>query len=291
MGVWGAGLYANDCGGDVRDSYVKLLQEQWSNEEAYEKIMETFQEYIGDEEEPLLWYALADTQWKLGRLMPEVKEKALGWIEKSGGLSLWEESKNRGKGWKKTMEKLKTRLESPMPPEKKIRKPEEFIRNPWNIGDIYAYQFHSEKSEQMGLLGKYIPFQKLGDVEWCDGWILSRIQIYDRVFDQVPSLADLDGVRILPIDRPDRFLPKGTDDDFPLTMNAIMIRYYKRDFPEKYFTFVGNQPDTAKMPLVHPNLCNYFWRDLEEDWLCEYCQIWREYAYEIRDGKSYVRLK
>ena len=87
------------------------------------------------------------------------------------------------------MEKLKTRLESPMPPEKKIRKPEEFIRNPWNIGDIYAYQFHSEKSEQMGLLGKYIPFQKLGDVEWCDGWILSRIQIYDRVFDQVIWMA------------------------------------------------------------------------------------------------------
>jgi hypothetical protein len=46
--------------------------------------------------------------------MPEVKEKALMWIAKGGGLSLWAESKNGGAGWKKTLEKLKDILESPM---------------------------------------------------------------------------------------------------------------------------------------------------------------------------------
>lgn len=30
----------------------------------------------------LRWYALADTQWDFGVLLPEVKEKTLRWIEK-----------------------------------------------------------------------------------------------------------------------------------------------------------------------------------------------------------------
>ena len=51
--------------------------------------------------------------------MPEVKEKALDWIARDGGLFLWEESRNGGAGWKRTMERLKLKLESPMPPEKK----------------------------------------------------------------------------------------------------------------------------------------------------------------------------
>jgi len=33
--------------------------------------------------------------------MPEVKEKALDWIDKNGGLELWDESKSGRIGWKK----------------------------------------------------------------------------------------------------------------------------------------------------------------------------------------------
>ena len=80
---------------------------------------------VGDEhEEPLLWFALAETQWKVGRLVPEVKDKALEWIKKNGGLEPWLEEGGKGTGWHKTLEKLKQKLESPMPAEKKIKKPE-----------------------------------------------------------------------------------------------------------------------------------------------------------------------
>lgn len=291
MGTWGSSLYANDCTCDVRDSYTKYLKDQLSDDEAYQKTIEQCHEYIGDEDEPLFWYALADTQWRLGRLMPEVKEKALSWIEKSGGITIWEESKNGGAGWKKTLEKLKEQLNSPFPPRKIIKRPVEFIRNPWNIGDIYAYQFHSEVSKNIGLFGKHIPFQKIANEEWCDGWVLSRIQIYDKVFDELPTLTDLDGVRILPFDNPDRFSPRGYSDDFPLCFNAVLVRYKKRDYPERYLTFIGNQPDSANMPHVHINDSIYDWRDLEEQWLCEYYQSWRAYEYKIKNGKSYVRLK
>lgn len=290
MGTWGTNLYANDCACDVRDTYVKFLQEQLSNEDAYQKTIEIHHEYIGDENEPLLWYALADTQWRLGRLMPEVKEKAFDWIEKNGGIILWQESKNGGAGWRKTLEKVKKQLESPMPPEKKIKKPVEFIRNPWNIGDVYAYQFHSEDSKKRGLFGKYIPFQKIADEEWCDGWILSRVQMYDKVFDELPTLFDLDGVRILPFDNPDRFPPRGQNDYWPLAMSAVMILYKKRDYPEKYLTFIGNQPDTARMSRYCKSKTDYWWDNLEEEWLCLYYHAWSEYTYEEKGGKLHVHL-
>lgn len=141
----GSGLYANDSTCDVRDSYIKFLQEELSNAEAYEKTLEEYQEYIGDQDESLLWFALAETQWRTGRLLLEVKEKALEWIHKGGGLELWEESANKGTGWKKTLQNLKLKLLSPMPPEKKIRKPQIIDNNLWNVNDIYAYRFHGDR--------------------------------------------------------------------------------------------------------------------------------------------------
>lgn len=100
MGAWGSSLYANDTTSDVRDSYAELLQNQESGFEAYQKTVEKYEELMDDEdEEPLFWYALADTQWQYGRLMSNVKIKALAWIEKRGGQSLWKESKSGGKGW------------------------------------------------------------------------------------------------------------------------------------------------------------------------------------------------
>ena len=86
MGAWGTSLYANDSTCDVRGTYTKLLENQVGSQEAYEKTLEEYKEYIGDQDEPLFWYALAETQWRVGRLMPEVKEKALHWIENDGGM-------------------------------------------------------------------------------------------------------------------------------------------------------------------------------------------------------------
>ena len=111
MGAWGSGLYANDTTCDVRNTYMKFLQEQISNDEAYKKILEKFSEYLDDEDEaPLFWFALADTQWKAGRLRSDVKANALAWIEKGGGMALWEESARGDAGWQKTLNKLRAKL-------------------------------------------------------------------------------------------------------------------------------------------------------------------------------------
>lgn len=273
MGFWGSGLYANDTTCDVRDSYLKLLQEEFCNEKAYKTIIEEYKDLIGDDDEPLFWYALAETQWRLGRLLPEVKEKALDWIEKNGGLEGWEESKNGGIGWKKTLQSLKKKLNSPMTSEKKIRKPQEINRNLWNINDVYAYKFHRGIELKHDMDNKYILIQKIGEgIDKSSGKTTMRIQVFDRVFDYLPTLNDVGDIRILPLDFPTRVNMK----DDPIWMSALIHRDRKSDYPEKCLTFVGNKQGPPNNRIVNRNVT---WCDIDR-WLSNFYRLWQGIEYE-----------
>jgi len=293
MGAWSSSLYGNDTTCDVRDTYMLFLKDQLSNDEAYQKTLEKFQEIIGSDEEPLLWFALAETQWKVGRLISEVKGKALDWIEGKGGLESWLEYGGNGKGWLKTLEKLQQKLESPMPLEKKIRKPEDLDMNPWALYDVYAYQFNKKISEENGVLGKYIIIQKIGQEDYWNGATM-RIQIYDRIFDEKPTLEDLQGLRILPLDFPSRFcslkdavVNGTTKEKEPIWMNTIwmntfMILYKKSEYPKKHLTFLGNTkglPNTIEVKRV------LSWFDIET-WLYKFYMSWQGIEYDtVGDGE------
>ena len=93
MGAWGTSLYANDAASDIRNDYIDKLKCGKTNEEAIKELVEENNQIMGDtEEEPLFWFALADTQWEYGRLMPEVKEKALFYLAQGKELERWNES-------------------------------------------------------------------------------------------------------------------------------------------------------------------------------------------------------
>lgn len=148
MGTWGIKLFSNDTTCDVRDTYIELLKKQYSDEDAEQKTYEEYEELMGTDEEPLFWLALAHTQWKNGRLSSMVKDKALALIDANGGAELFEENKRTYERWLKYLVELKEMLLFPMPSRKVYRKPVEFERNPWNIGDVYAYQFHTKVAEK-----------------------------------------------------------------------------------------------------------------------------------------------
>lgn len=288
MGTWGTGLYANDSTCDVRDSYIKFLQEGLSNTDAYEKMLIEYEEYIGDDDEPFFWFALAETQWCTGRLLPEVKEKALEWIEKGGGLELWEDSTNKGSGWKKTLQNLKKKLLTPMPQEKKIRKPQEIDNNLWNINDIYAYQFPKEDSEYQGYGGKYMLIQKIGEGgERIGGETMMRIQVLDRVFDKLPTLDDIDEIRILPIDFPKRV----SINEDPIWMSTFIHLYKKSDYPAKRLTYIGNRQGPANK-MINKRVVAWFDIDI---WLYQFHQLWYGVEYETieeciyRYSKDYTK--
>lgn len=269
MGAWGSGLYENDSTCDVRDTYMGLLGDGLSNVEAYKKTLEKLGEYIGDQDEPLLWFALAETQWTVGRLLPEVKEKALELINRGGGLELWEESICECK-WKNTLENLKLKIQSPMPSEKKIRKPQEINNNFWDVNDVYAYRFQSGKND---FVGKYMLIQKIGEGEEpFSGETMMRIHVLDRLFDEIPTLDDIEGVRILPLDFPTRY----NLNEESIWMSALILMFKKSEYPAKYLTYIGNRQGPENNII---NKCVLTWGNIET-WLYEFHQLWQGIEYE-----------
>lgn len=280
MGTWNAGLYANDTTCDVKDTYIQFLKQQLNDEEAYRKTYEEYKELMDTDEEPLFWYALADTQWNVGRLMPKVRDTALDFIRKKGGVSIWAESHSDVSKWENTLQKLKEKIESPMPARKRFSKLIEFERNPWNVGDVYAYQFHTKKSADHGLEGKYILFQKIGNVEYYENIVFSVIQVFDRVFDFIPSLDMLEGIRILPLVYPRS--PRDTANyipSFEWYMKATMIYEKRAHYPKKHLTFVGNI-NIPEVNYAGNDFTDFFWdKDKMEDWLVEYYLSWENIEY------------
>ena len=289
MGYWGAGLYANDTGADVRDAYMTALQDGLDDETSWEKVQEKFREYIGTDEEPLFWYAAADTQWRLGRLRPEVKAKAMEWLERQGGLELWVESTSKGKGWIKTMQQLRQRLESPMPKWKKVTKPKEINQDPWKLHDVYAYQFHTEESKENGTFGKYILLQKIGAGYNAKAYDYGMsVQIFDRLFDELPTIDEVYRNRILPFDFPNRNnisadvpskWPKwpqlGKKKD-PIWMNTTILSHSTRGYPKKWLTYLGNtEGPENKMKTVQAVM----WCHLEIAFP-KFQNLWKNEQYE-----------
>ena len=290
MGFWGATLYANDCTADVRDDYKKTLQGGLNNDAAFRQIMSSYADRLGTDEEPLVWYALADTQWCLGRLMPEVRERALWWIKHDGGMCFFGGSASQRVTWKKTLTKLKNKLNSTQPSEKIFRKPTQYMKNPWNVGDVYAYCFNSAEAIEKGYYGKYILLQKLEDNDFF-GDRLSLIQVYDKLFDEIPVNVKLEEMRILPFSLPMSFMPSGKNETSPkLALCAVLAMDKKQCYPYKHLTYICTEP----VPTILYNRVTwgylFDWCRIEHT-LLFYYPLWQEYVYELFENESIVAKK
>lgn len=288
MGFWGTTLYANDSTCDVRDGYMRLLQMKYSNEDAYREMLKDFSEYFGTDEEPLFWYALADTQWKTGRLIPAVKEKALGYLESNGGAVFWKEGTKGYEGWLKTIAKLKERLNKPQPREKRVECPADYQYNPGSIGDVFVYQFHSAEAKKQRYDGKYILFQKLDNRTNRNDLLCPFVIFFEKLYDHIPTQIDLTQLRILPLDPPERFMPSGRNEDFPLlNMGAVLDLYHKRNSPEKYITNLGSFPVVHSFPEAGNYNSDFGWDEIEDTLLYYHAQ-WQSYCYHSRETESVV---
>ena len=65
MGAWNTSLYGNDTARDVKGDYVHKLRSGKNDQEAMEAMLVEYERTKDDEDEgPLFWLALADTQWE-----------------------------------------------------------------------------------------------------------------------------------------------------------------------------------------------------------------------------------
>jgi len=88
---------------------------------------------------------------------------------------------------------LKAKLEAEQPKQKVFRKKVIPFQNPWMINYIYAYRIHTATVDREGHVpyGKFILIQKIG-YEVCShsGDSVMRVQVFDRIFDEVPSAEE-----------------------------------------------------------------------------------------------------
>ena len=282
MGTWSTKLYGNDTTSDVRDTYIEYLRNTVNDEDAYRMTCDEFHELMGTDEEALFWFALADTQWKYGRLMASVKNNALNFISKFRNTISEQLSEKQIASWQRVLENLTSQLTSQMPPYRKILPQRMFVRNPWNVGDTYTYSFHSQKSQNCGLYGKYIVFQKIGNALSYDNLTFSVIQIFNKVFSSPPTLKDIDGVNILPLVYPPNIggTPSNINDYIPpfdWFTKAIMILDKQSSYPKKHLSYLGN----LRLPdkLYCGNDCqDIFWEATGmEDWIIDYYNAWHKH--------------
>ena len=139
MGSWGTGLYSNDMSDDVKDEYLSKLKAGKSDEETLTEILQCYKEEMADDDDKYdIWFALADTMWKKGRLTNEVKSKALALIKEERLSNRFEDEKSR-KARNKVLEKLEVQLNSKMPERKKVPVHQPFITK-WKPREVYLYQ-------------------------------------------------------------------------------------------------------------------------------------------------------
>jgi hypothetical protein len=180
MYVSGVGIFEDNLSEDIKFDFQDLISEGYSSEEATEMMVNTYISSLRKHEENIFWLALATIQWELGRLNPQVKEKAICIIESKSDLKRWWREPELKKKRELVLEKLKKNLVSPLPEPKKVKR-RVVLKTELEIGDVITYRL---------LSGQYIILKVVGVNEYagnaypilmlCD-WIGRNIPDKDEI--------------------------------------------------------------------------------------------------------------
>ena len=227
MGTWGNKLYEDDDAQDARDVYTNLLSKGLDGPEATDQFLKMFKDSLDDSDDgPIVWFVLADTQWKLGRLEERVKKEAIRLIDDGSSLERWKEGGPKEVASRqKVLDALKEQLLSKQPPRKviKVQKPSKIAT--WEPGELIAYRLKSGRSIVLCLEDVHEGHHAyLSALEW--------------IGDEVPAAEQLEKLRRQPL----AFKP-ATGPGFWTTWPVIAIR--KRDVPYDRMTRLETRIKTA----------------------------------------------
>jgi hypothetical protein len=153
MGAWGPAIFSDDTACDVRDDYRELVGEGHEGPKATEILLNNWKTSLEDPDDgPVFWLALAETQWKCGRLEEKVKKRAIEIIEDGSDLRKWEDEPKSLEKRRQVLLKLREQLNSPQPPPKRLPKT---FKNAceWELGEVVSYRLKS---------GNFVLFRVIG---------------------------------------------------------------------------------------------------------------------------------
>jgi len=291
MGIWGSGLYCNDIALDVKNQFETMYNSNKSVKTITEKLIDDFKNIMGDSiEEPLFWFALADTQWEYGLLMPDVKAQALNWIEKGCTMPQFQITGNgTDSDLIGVLDALKLKLLTPQPPVKKTVK-KRVYKCQWELGDVFAYRLESDLAKERGLWGQYFLIQKVDEGVWHPGHIVPIIYVKITKDSKLPLNTEefnkLEYVQTRFTKYEERFWPIDMEhfeediieksklvyyvDEYGfLPQYRIMLLNTSKDVIPSKLIYVGNflnssVPKNEFIPHTKDNISFVFWENFDE---------------------------
>lgn len=141
MGYSGAGLYDDDTAADVRGLYREFLGDGLAGEAATDALLAQWADVLDDPDEGSpFWLALADTQWRVGRLEARVRDRALRIIEEGSDLARFDHDIRLRTKRGTILHELGARIASAQRSPVRIR-PVFRSTSPVGRGDVFAYRF------------------------------------------------------------------------------------------------------------------------------------------------------
>ena len=145
MGVWGAGLFADDDAADLPGDYRTYLADAQSDAGATDLAARDYGASLDRPgETTAFWLALASIQWRMGRLDPRVTAICLTIIDTGIDLEKWADSPVRGKR-AAVLAKLRKVISSPPPRSKPMPKPLPVQLPGLEAGEVVGYRMANGK--------------------------------------------------------------------------------------------------------------------------------------------------
>ena len=137
MGVWGTDLFSDDVACDVHDHYRELLEDGVEDAAATQLTVERYRAYL-EESDGVALLALAVTQSKVGRLDPDIRDRALAVLDRGADLEIWErDNPKRLPKRRAVLEKARAQLTGQQPRRRRLRPPKR-ISSGLAAGDVLA---------------------------------------------------------------------------------------------------------------------------------------------------------
>lgn len=218
MGAWGTAIFSDDTAADVRDTFTDFVADGLSPSEATTRLIGESAEILEDDDEAIVfWLALAATQWKLGRLLDDVRDRAIAIIDSEEDLRRWQDnSRSEVNQRKKHLAKLREQLQSPQPKAKKL-KPFPKSTTDFRVGDVAAYRLDEQMSVRFCVLnlggdrgGTYTTICLLG-LHDQQPFVRQRLELADTLGPHYMMLSHEPAERVSLLAR-DVIVPERTDE-------------------------------------------------------------------------------
>lgn len=154
--------------------------------------------------------------------------------------------------WEKTRQRLREKLLSPQPPEKKVSR-YRLYQCSWQLGDVYAYRLTGGYAVETGFAGQYVVFRKVSEDTWWPGHVIPVVQVYQWIGSEIPALDTLAHLALLPQNGYPDVLERmpGKKKEFELKL----ICTSSRSLPKENLCFLGNLPGED----LHPFRGHDYW--------------------------------